>query len=75
MRSHCGDAYSQAIRRGLGDGIHADIAACAGLVFNDHGTQRILDAFGHQAGRDIDRATRGIGHDDAHDLGLCQRQR
>jgi hypothetical protein len=74
MRGHGGNADGQAIGRSLGDGVDTDVAAAAWFVFNDDGAQRIFHTLRHQAGGYVDGAAGGIGHDDAHDLGLGQRK-
>ena len=54
----------------FGNGVCTNVAATAGFVVNDDGTQCVFDAFGHQAGRHIDWAAGCIGHDDPGDFGL-----
>ncbi|MEY3671148.1 MAG: hypothetical protein RI904_805, partial [Pseudomonadota bacterium] len=70
VRGHRRDADRGAIRRGLGHQVHAQIAASAGLVLDDHRAQAVLDALGQGACGHIDRATGGIRHDDADRLAL-----
>ncbi|MPN52511.1 hypothetical protein SDC9_200173 [bioreactor metagenome] len=64
-----------AIGGGLGNGVHADVAAGAGLVFHDHGAQAVAHAFGQGPRGDIQRAAGGEGHDQADGGVLRQGQR
>lgn len=62
MGCHCGNTDGSAVRCRFGNHIDTDIAARTRFVFNDYGTQRVLDPLGQHAGRHIDWPTRAIGH-------------
>ena len=67
-----GNANRQAIGRGFGYRIGTDVAAGARPVLDDHRPQSVFDPLGQRAGRHVDWAAGGVGHDQADRLGLCQ---
>ncbi|MNE67930.1 hypothetical protein D3C80_1635670 [compost metagenome] len=63
-------AHGVAVRRRLGDHVHADVAARARAVFDDHRlAQRLRHACTHRARHEVGRSARGIGHDETDRLG------
>ena len=59
------NADRQSVRSRFGNRIGADVAAAAGPVLDDHSAERVLDPFGQQPGRHVDRSARGIRDDQA----------
>lgn len=63
------DRHHQRVAVGgrLGDGVDAEIAACAGPVVDEHLLpEPFAQVLGQRAGENVHSATRGKGHDDAH---------
>jgi hypothetical protein len=65
VRCGRGNADRAAIRRCLGDCIGAQIAPSARTVLDDDGPEGCLDLIGEYPDGDVDRATSGIGNDNA----------
>ena len=69
------DANGQAVGRGLGHQIGTDVSPSAGAVFYDDRAQAVFDPLGQRSGSHINRAARGVGHDQSDRLGLRQGAR